>query len=417
VAIHEGRLWWAGLNAIWGSVSDAYDSFDETFVGDAGPINRTIGAGPVDTINWMVSLKGLLIGAQGAEFTARSSSLDEPLTPTNFNLKASSTQGSAVASVVKVDQAGYFVDRTGCKVFEMAFDVRNYDYTSNNLMELCPELGLPGIVRIDVQRKPDTRIHCVRADGVALVGVVNRAEDVLAWFTVETSGEIEDVAVLPAVAGDLDDQVYYVVKRTVDGATVRYLEKWAQEIDCRGDALCLLADSYVTYSGGATTTIPAAHLEGEAVVVWADSADVGTDDSAAAWTQVYTVTDGVVTLETAATNVVVGLPYEAEFKSSKLGVQMEGRAMLGAHKKTAHVTVLLSDTHRKGIRFGADFDHLDDMPGIEEGVAVTQEVSEDYDHDPIEFPGTWSTDSRVCIKAAAPRPATVTAIAVEMEQN
>ncbi len=419
VGIHEGRMWWAGQNGVQGSISDAFDSFDETFVGDAGPIDRSVGSGPVDTINWILSLKGMLVGAQGAEYSVRSSSLDEPLTPSNFNLKASSTQGSGATAAVKVDQMGYYIDRTGCKLFELAFDIRSYDYTSVDVMELAPEIGLPGIVRIDVQRKPDTRVHMVRSDGTVIVCVLNVAEEVRAMIPIVTDGVIEDVVIQPALAGDLDDQVYYIIARTINGATVRYREKWAQEVDCRGDQpLCELADSYVTYSGIPTTVVAAPHLVGKQVVVWADGVDVGTDDSTTTWQQKYTVDGGGnVTLAVAASNIVVGLPYTASFQSAKLGVQGVGGSPLNQQKKLGHIGLILADTHRRGVRFGPSFDYLDDMPQIEDGAPVTTEVEADYDQNLLEFPGEWTTDMRVCMLGAAPRPATVMSITIDEVQN
>lgn len=409
VAIHEGRMWWAGLNGIWGSISDAYESFDPTFEGDAGTINRTIGSGPVDTINWILSLKGMLMGAQGVEYSVRSSSLDEPLTPTNFNVKPSSTQGSGSVDAFRIDQSGYFVDRTGCKLYEMSFDVKAYDYGAMPMMELCPEIGLPGIVRMDVQRKPDTRIHLVRSDGIVLIGVINRAEDVLSWHKFETDGEVEDVVVLPALDGDLDDQVYYLVARL--GGTVRYWEKWAQEIDCRGGATNLQADSHLTFTGPAQTFL-VPHLASQEVVVWGNSVDLGTADD---YTQTYTADEtGLVRLDVMASNVCIGLGYEARFKSTKLGFLMQGDSPLNQTKKIDHVGFITADTHKKGIRFGPDFDHLDDMPLMERGASVTEEVSTDYDEEPIPFPGKFTTNARVCLVAQAPRPATVLALTVDM---
>lgn len=417
VRIHGGRLWWAGLNGIWGSISDAYDSFDEEFLGDAGPINRTIGSGPVDVVNWILSLKGLILGPQGAEYAIRASSLDEPLTPTNFNPSVSSTQGSAAVEAIKVDQSGYFVNRSSTKVFDISFDIRS-DYSAANLMELAPEIGLPGIVRIDCQRNPDTRLHCVKSDGTVIVCVIDKNEEVMCWIPVETDGFIEDVVVLPAITGDLDDQVYYLVRRTINSSTVRYLEKWAQEIDCRGDqSLCLLADSYVTYTGLPTVTVPVAHLEGEEVVVWADGADVGTDEDTYPWTQRYTVSGGVITLDDAASNVVVGLGYTAQFKSAKLGSQTQAGSPLNRTKSVGHIGLVLADTHKKGVRFGPSFDVLDNMPEIEAGTDVTDEVSADYDQEVIAFPGTWTTNARVCIQGQAPRPATVVAITPDLTVN
>jgi hypothetical protein len=425
VRLHEGRLWWFGLNGIWGSISDAYDAFDETFEGSAGPIIRSIGSGPVDVINFGLSLKGLIVGAQGAEFTVRASSLDEVLTPTNFNCKASSTQGSGNVDAIKIDQSGCFVDRSGTNVYDLAFDLGNYDYQAKNLMELVPGLGAPGITRMDVQRKPDTRIHCIRSDGTAIVAVLNKAEDVLAWVPITTDGLIEDVVMLPAVSGDKDDQVYYVVKRTINGSTVRYLEKWAQEEDCLGDQQwCYLADAFVHYSGAATTTITGlSHLEGEEVVVWADGADVGTVDTARPWTQLYTVSGGQITLATAASEVVVGLGYTAQFKSAKLGLMLSNVSAIGRMKKIPKMGMLLADVHPKGLKFGPTLDdtgsmRMDDLPAVEAGRTIDQDTMRtDYDEDMVEFPSTWTTDTRVCLQAQAPRPVTVLAFSAEVEQN
>lgn len=44
VALHEGRLWWGGKTKIIGSISDAYESFDEDIEGDSAVINRSIGS-------------------------------------------------------------------------------------------------------------------------------------------------------------------------------------------------------------------------------------------------------------------------------------------------------------------------------------------------------------------------------------
>ncbi len=80
-----GRLWWVSRD-ITGSVSDGYESFDDSIEGDSAPIVRSIGSGPVERINWLLSLGRLLLGTQLTEKVVRSSSLDEPVTPTNFNI-------------------------------------------------------------------------------------------------------------------------------------------------------------------------------------------------------------------------------------------------------------------------------------------------------------------------------------------
>lgn len=416
VRFHEGRLWWAGKNGIWGSISDAFDGFDPDYEGDAGPINRTIGSGPVDTINWVLSMQRMILGAQGAEFSVRSSSLDEPLTPTNFNMKPASTQGSSAVEPARLDQRGIYVSRSGIKVFELAFDGQSYDYNSNDLTVLVPENGYPGIVRLDVQRNPDTRIHCVRSDGTVMMSAFDKTEDVTAWFDIETDGYVEDVVTLPGANGSTDDQVYYVVKRTINGSTVRYLEKWAKETECRGGTINKQADAFVLYSGTPETVITGLdHLEGEAVVVWADGQDVGTDETTTPWSQTYTVSGGQITLATAASNVVVGLGYTAQWQSTKLGLQASAMAtLLNQQKKLSHIGLVLKWAHPHGLKFGPDFTYMDNMPDLESYQPVTT-VWTDYDEQEIEFPSVWTTDLRLCFQSQAPRPCTILGVAVDLE--
>lgn len=410
VAFHEGRLWWAGKNGVWASVSDAFDSFDPNTVGDSGPISRTIGSGPVDIINWILPMQRLLLGAQGAEFSCRSSSLDEPLTPTNFNLKPASTQGSAGVAAARIDSRGVYIQRGGTRVFELAIDPETYDYGSTHLTALCPEIGQPSIVRMAIQRQPDTRIHCVRSDGIVAVAVFDKVENVLCWMLVQTDGLIEDVVVLPSVSGTADDQVYYVVNRTINGATVRYQEKWSLESECAGGTLNKQADAFIVYQGVATAVISGlSHLEGRTVVVWGDGVYLGT----------AVVSGGQITVPGGGTvlNAIVGLPYTAQWKSAKLS-QLVTQIGLGLtmKKRIPGLGLVLANVHAKGLRYGPDFNNLRDLPEIEAGKLVDPNtIRAQYDHPTFEFPGEWTTDARICLQAVAPKPCTVLAAVCEAE--
>lgn len=402
VAFYEGRLWWAGITKFWGSVSDAFNSFDDNTEGDSGPISGAIGSGPVDTINWLMPLLRMIIGTQGAEASLRSSSFDEPLTPTNFGIKYPSTQGSAGVAAVKVDSSAIFVQRSGSRVYELSYDSGVYDYASTDMMTLCPEIGMPSITDIDSQRQPDTRIHCVRGDGKAAIQVFDKVENVRCWVLFETDGMVEDVVTLP---GDIEDRVYYLVNR----GGKRCLERWAKEHECLGGQLCKLADSHIAYSGLPTTTITGlSHLEGKSVVVWADGFDVG----------VHTVSAGSITLSVAASNVVAGLGYEAPYKSSKLAYSAGMGTALTQRKKVSRVGLILNNTHAQGLMLGPDFDVMDDMPREEGGEYVPDgKIWDQYDKDAIEFPGDWDTDSRICLLAKAPRPVTVLAAIIGIETH
>jgi hypothetical protein len=411
VTFHEGRLSWFGKNGAWHSVSDAFEDFDPDTEGDSGPISRTIGSGPVDVINWAISLFRLVLGAEGAEHSVRSSSLDEPLTPTNYNIKECSTQGSSAVEAVKADSRAVFVQKSGTRVFQLEFDGGIGDYAPADLTRLCPEIGYPQIKRLAVQRLPDTRVHCMRSDGTVFVIVLEPTEKVLCLCDVETDGVIDDVVILPGEAGRGEDHVYYAVRRELSSGAVRYWEKWALETECEGGDLNKQADSFQTYSGPpALTLTDLDHLEGLDVVVWGDGQDLSPEDDDGDSTT-YTVSSGAITLTQAVTQAVIGLPYKSRWKSTKLG------EALGQPGKVTNIGFVLANTHSKGLKYGPDFDHLDPLPDVEDGGEVDYDlIHEQYNFEMMEFDGSYGADPRVCLQGQAPRPVTVCGAIVPIEK-
>lgn len=412
VRLHEGRLFLASGDHVWGSVSDAYTSFDYEATGDSAPIDRTIGYGPVDTINWMLSLNRLVIGREGSEITARSSSLDEPLTPINFNLKDAATLGSARLAAVKVDTRGIFVQQGYRRIYDLAYSPQAADYGARELTRLAPEICSDDVVAIAVQRQPDTRVHFILADGTAAVLVYDLDDDVVAWWKIETDGEIENVIVMP---GAPEDKVYYVVKRDI-GGTVRYLERHARFDQCSGLPDARLSDAHLIYSGVATTTITGlSHLEGETVVVWGYTSGATTGKDLGT----YTVASGQITgLSASVVWACVGLAYTAAFKSAKLAYGAQGGTALTQRKRSVKLGLMLHNTHYQGIRCGPDADNLDPLPLVEDGLETPADtVWSEFDQPMISIPGAWDTDSRLYLEAASPRPATVLGVVVQVQTH
>ena len=312
VAFHEGRLGWAGKAKLWLSVSDVYNSFSTDVIGDSGPVIRELSSGPVDKISWLASTQRLLIGTVGAEKSCRSSALDEPITPTAFVVKDASTLGSAGVMPAKVDKNIVFVQRNGVKVYEMSFTGGTQyspDYGATDLTALIPDIGYPGIVRLGFQRMPETRIHCVRSDGTAAILVFDKNEEVSAWINYETDGVVEDVVTLPSATGVIEDQVYYVVLRTINGAAKRYLEKWAYQSECEGAADSYLSDCSIVYNGSNLSP-----LEGKTVTVWQNGVDVGSYDGGDVWAEMPGASGDYVSMPDNALNSPTSIDIRARVR-------------------------------------------------------------------------------------------------------
>lgn len=424
VALYQGRLWSGGSNAIIGSISDSYESYDDTVEGDSGVINEVIGSGPVDTINWLLPLVDLILGTQGSEKDVRSAILGSVITPTEFNMIDASTQGSAEIAGVKIDYNGLFVDRTATRLYELQFTPSFFqlNYASVDLTRFVPDIAiledgvlLPklGFYSIVVQRKPDTLVHCVMNDGTVRVCLFEPTEEANCFIKVDTDGEVIDALTLPspgATAGYTEDLVYYGVQREINGIQTYTLERWAEQKDCIGNALSKLADCHLigtNESPSALISLP--HLPSTSnIVVWADGVDQSYNNDGSNFT---TDAEGNITLPVPVTTWCAGLYYEAQFQSTKLLFATQDKPIgYNKPKNIKSLGVMLANAHYQSLRYGRDFDHLNSMPLVYSGKPVAPNtVFTAYEDVPVAFNGTWNTDSRMCLTAAAPRPVTVLA--------
>tara|TARA_Y100000310_G_scaffold257594_2_gene265692 strand:+ start:6 stop:2846 length:2841 start_codon:yes stop_codon:yes gene_type:complete len=426
VTLYEGRLWWFGRDWILGSVSDAFRSFDDEITGKSAPLIRTLGQGPVDIINWGIGLQRLILGTQGGEISIRASAFDEPISVDEFNLKEASTLGTGAVKSVKVDSRGLFIDRSLFRLYEMEYSFDNNDYGATDLSLLAPDIGSPGFIHIEVQRKPDTRIHCIKEDGTVAVLVYDPAEEVRAWIPIETGeadgidGVITDCVTFPDKE---EDKVYYQVRRIVDGKPRHFLERWAKESECIGGTITKLADCFKKFSYDRPRSVidKLEHLIGKTVIIWADgkclddsSGDIATFTVSATGT--VTPTDGGSA--TTVTQGVVGLQYTSTFKSAELPYAASLGTTLTLRQQIERIGLLLLNTHHKGLLFGRSETDTDTLPEVIDSATVADDTIHSYLSEPeITFPGALSTDTRLFLLGKAPRPVTVLASVLHMDTS
>lgn len=414
VVLFDGRLWWGGNDDFWGSASDAFTTFDDLAEGDSATIKRKVATGgSVSQVNWFLPLQRLIVGTTGAEVSVRSSNFDEPLTPTNITLKDASTMGSRAISPVKMDSRGIFVHRSGASVHALLYSFDANDYVTQDLTALNEDICGDGVIELATQRQPESYVWAVREDGQLLCLIYDWQQKVQGWSRVITDGTIESVCTLPA---DEEDAVYIAVARTINGSTVRYVERFARHSEAEGGAVHKMADSGV-FTAGPVTSVTATHLANETGLVgWGTPAATGVPQPL---TGLSANGSGVITLPTGSwSNVWVGLGYTCKYKSSRLAYGSEGGTALLQSKRVSQLGLLLANTHRDAVRFGGDFTTLRRMEIYHKGKAMPENhVYTTHDAPTFAFPGTWDTDSRVCLQVSAPYPATFLGLVVGVETN
>jgi hypothetical protein len=331
---------------------------------------------------------------------------------------------------IKVDNRGIFVQRGGTRIFELSFDPSSYafDYTSTQLSALIPEIGQPGISRLGLQRQIDSIVHAVRTDGICADMLYDKVEQVNCWYTTQSdgaSGTIEDIVILPASSTGVEDQVYFQTKRTVNGSTVRFLEKQALDSECTGlGQTCKLADAHIVFTNapasatvtGLTSRGPECCRVGGREVPYRrerEHRDLlgrrhGCDLAHQRRPRLY----GDHRRRWASPT-----PRSGRAGSSRSCRASAAKTLMSDQMVITKLSVIAANLHAKGITYGRDFTNLDDLPGYEgaNDPVASDDVRTSYDESPFALEGQWSQDERICLQAQAPRPATVIAAIAEVE--
>ena len=101
-----------------------------------------------------------------------------------------------------------------------------------------------------------------------------------------------------------------------------------------------------------------------------------------------------------------------------MGYAAQQGSPLNKKKIIRDLGVVMSNAHYQGLQYGADFDNLNNLPLVENGIITTDDtIWANYDKDTFPFAGVWDTDSRLCLKAVAPKPCTLLAVSFGVQTN
>lgn len=404
ITYHERRRWMAGTpyqpQNVWATRNATESNLTASIPArDDDALAFRIASNQQHAIRHLISLTDLVALTVGGEFRIFADGA-AAITPTSLSLKQQGSNGASNVQPAMAVNSTLYVQSQGSYIRELAYDPQGTGaYRSNDVSIMAPHLfdGFT-IIELAYCRAPDATLWAVRSDGVLLGMTYVPEQQVYGWHHHDTDGFVESCAVIPE---NNADTLYIVVRRTIGGRTVRYIERMVPRLFLvQEDAY--FVDAGLTYDGASTSTIRGLwHLEGEAVSVLADGAEV----------EGLTVTNGAITMDDPASVVHVGLDYTSQLQT--LPTAYEGAPAAGQGLMKNVSTVYLRVNKSVLVSAGPDFDHLTDYPG--------REVSQNYGTPPairtaeLEFDiePDWNTDGSICIQQSGPFPLTVAAISVE----
>ena len=407
VSFFEQRLVFGNTNnnpqTLWFSKNGDYDNFT-VGTGDDDALIYTIASNQVNAIRYLSATRVLTVGTSGGEYVLTSTN-DSPVTPTTTLIRKYSNYGTATIEPVQVADVTLFVQRGSRKIREFKFvgDVNTGGYQAPDMTILAEHVTKGGITQMAYQQEPDSVVWCIRDDGTLLGMTYRREEEVVAWHKhviggAFSSGQaiVESIATLPTDSGE--DELFMIVKRTIDSVTKRYVEK-LKPFDFGSVATAAhFVDSGLSYSGSATTTLTGLyHLRGETLNVLANGSSHPDK----------TVSDGGITLNFSATTAAVGFNFTSSMQTLRIEAGSVDGTSQGKPKRIHGITLRLFET--VGIEVGNNSTDVDRIPFRDSSMDMDTAVPLFTGDKDIEFRGGFDEDDRIYIQQSQALPMTILA--------
>lgn len=402
ITLHEQRLVLGGTthqpSVVWGSVIDDFENFARGTDDDDSFTFQLAGL-ELNAIQWMASLKALLIGTTGSEWRVIGDELGAVISPTKVSAKQFSFEGSEYVQAENTGKSVMFVGRKGKILWEVSPD--GDSFALGELTLLAEHLFDDGtLAQLAWQR--DARIMwCVTTDGRALGLTYNRDQAVLGWHRHVTQGSFRSVA---TIYGDTDaeDEVWFIVEREVGSTAMFYVERlnpvsWEEREDYFG------VDSGLSYSGTPTGSFAGLdHLVGETVDALVDGV---------VYAGLVVSAEGIVTLPSGVTGgtVHVGLPYTSILTPFRLDADTQLGVHLGKSKRIDNLHVRLYRSAGVTYDFGSTVLSLKAKDGQVSTGLFGESEADDFQ---LQNMTKNEFDPRLTIRGSSPLPLTVMALRV-----
>lgn len=391
--------------AVWLSQSANYENFGYSSPSKASDaVTFRIKARQVNEIRSMLQIRGLMLLTSGAEWIVSGGSQSDAITPSAIKIDNQGYRGASKAQPIAVGNTVLFSQDRGGVIRDFSYEFSQDSFTGKDLTVLARHLfENKNIAAWAYAQAPYSIVWVVLDDGSLVSLTYMKEHDVWAWTRHESGAGafFEDVSV---VAEGNEDVPYFIVRRTIDGQTKRYIERLHSRVFSDiSDAF--FVDSGLTYDGAPATTIGGLdHLEGEEVVALADGNVIRN----------LTVTDGEVTLQNAASKVHVGLPMTATLQTLDLDLgNVQGLGTVqGRNKSVSEFTMRVENT--RGIFIGP----RDGPRGDRHLFEFKQRATENWDAAIQLLTGDirmtpawdWTNGGNMWIKQFDPLPMTILAV-------
>lgn len=318
--------------AIWGSEVDKWDNFKRGVQEDSKPFKDVLRTGNQDPIQWVSEQSKTLLGLSSQIRNLTGEDGSSILAPGKNRSARQAGRGAADLEPVEVDDFTFYVQLGGRIIRGLTNDYERGVYAAADMTREAEHVTRGGVKQMAFQLNRVSTLYAVTGDGIAACLVFDPEVEKMGWYRLKTQGgAIESIAILPATGEE--DEVYFVVKRTIEGDTKRYIERLKNDqIRVQDDGIqddMFYVDCGTTITGTNITTVTGLnHLSGKKIQVLGDGDYLGKFD----------VIENSITIP-ASNKVTYGLPIEAKLWQMPLeGITASGTTS-GDKKRVKEITI------------------------------------------------------------------------------
>ena len=379
VTFHDNRLWFGGIRdkpaGVIASQVGGYFNFDIGTGLAAEAIDVTVTGDRINEVRHLVSSRNLQLFTDGGEYFVPTSSDTSAVTPSNIIFMRQTPYGCSRAKPIIFDGATIYSQKNGKSIREYLYSDVQTAYASTSISILASQLiNSPKDMTMTTgsSTRPEQFAFFTNTDGTLALFHSVRAEKIAGWTLWSTRSGDEFTSIT-----SLNENLFCVVKRSLESSTVYTLEKFADDdsltLDC--SAITTLNQQGAPKVNGASQSGSSLNVDGYTsapnqndIISIAGNSTEYTIQTVNATASGYTLVLNQALAASPADNAVITIVQGRLHNSpssltSTLVYAVDGTMALGEFTTTSSDTITFNEAHEAGVKIGFNYTPiLETMP-------------------------------------------------------
>lgn len=408
----QGRLFLANTeanpNALWYSKTGLPENyspsdFDGTVTDANGGMVSLIGR--ADEILWLHEAPRLQIGTAGAIRSLGGTDSNDAFGPRNVSQRYEVGGGVEEILPVSVGPSTVHTSKYGKEINDLYFDFNVNSLVSPNLSVVSEHMFDSKIKELWFQQHPNNLLWAVLNNGTLVTTTLERYEKVTGF----SRQPLDDAVVLSvcSIPGALQDDLYAVVRRTINGAQVQYMELLQPRFLRVGQENAWFVDCGGQYSGAASNTVSG--------ITWLHNEEVDALGDGVPYPGLTVSNAGVLTLPDGATaaKITFGKAITNTFGVLPPPVDAPDGSSKGRRMRVVEVIADVYET--SGLAFTSDRGQTDNLTNRSLNTPMGAPEPLITGKRKLKIDGSWGSEGMFTGSISDPLPGTVRALNIGLD--